>query len=84
MTASGDGGSRDETADAGGAAADRDEMHATMLEFAESAPAMAAASIRMQMMMLEQTRAMLGDFTEMMTEASAAMERTDRADGQEN
>lgn len=45
--------------------ADRELFESSMREFAESATALAAASIRMQMMMLEQTREMIGAFDAM-------------------
>ncbi|MDT8343893.1 MAG: hypothetical protein RQ752_05635 [Thermohalobaculum sp.] len=43
------------------AAPDREALQASMREFAESAGAVAAASLRLQMMMLEQAREMMDD-----------------------
>jgi len=57
----------DRTADAAAEAAFRESMQ----QFAEGATALTAASIRMQMMMLEQAREMMDDFAELFGGAAA-------------
>lgn len=49
---------------------DRAAIETSIRDFAEGASAMAAAAIRIQMMMLEQTREMLGEFDAMMGKAA--------------
>ena len=48
-----------------------------MREFAESATALSAASLRLQMMMLEQVREMLGDFSAAFGDANAQESKDD-------
>jgi len=57
--------------------AERGQIEASMREFAESASALAAASIRMQLMMLEQTREMFSAFSAMEAAANARDEASD-------
>lgn len=57
--------------------AERGQFESSLRDFAEGASALAAASIRMQMMMLEQTREMFGAFSAM---EAAARTRDDTKD----
>ena len=58
-------------------AAERGHIESSMRDFAESASALAAASIRMQLMMLEQTREMFSAFSAMEAAANARDETKD-------
>jgi len=58
-------------------AAERGQIEVNMRDFAESASALAAASIRMQLMMLEQTREMFSAFSAMEAAANARDETKD-------
>jgi hypothetical protein len=58
-------------------AAERGQIESSMREFAEGASALAAASIRMQMMMLEQTREMFSAFSAMEAAVNARDETKD-------
>ncbi len=57
--------------------AEREAFERSMLDFAEGATALTAASLRLQMMMLEQVREMLGDFSEAAGEAMARQTEDD-------
>jgi hypothetical protein len=59
-------------------AAERGQIESSMRDFAESASALAAASLRMQLMMLEQTREMFSAFSAMEAAANARGETKDR------
>lgn len=56
-------GQPDDAPNATSAAPDREALQASMRDFAESASAVAAASLRLQMMMLEQAREMIDDLS---------------------
>lgn len=59
----------------GAESATHTEFEDSLRQFAEGATALTAASIRMQMMMLEQARGMMDDFATVMTEAAGDREK---------
>ncbi|HSF94120.1 MAG TPA: hypothetical protein VLA52_03770 [Thermohalobaculum sp.] len=63
-------GSDDDASDAAeGDAAVEAVFHGSLRQFAEGATALTAASIRLQMMMLEQARGMMGDMADVFGDA---------------
>ena len=80
MTDDGEGRSPSWDAGAGngvGESGEREAFERSMRDFAEGATALAAASLRLQMMMLEQMREMAGDFSDALGEAMARESKDD-------